>query len=332
MPEPAGARPIVAITRGDLFGDPAGRLGAIAEVRHRASVMPPTVDELAILADGAAAILGLAGDPIVEDLLVRLPDLSVVALASAGYDSVDVAAAARHGVIVCNAPGVLSEAVADTTFGLILGARRRLVEADRFVRAGSWHESSLGLLVGLDVHGATLGLLGYGAIGRAVARRAHGFGMTVLFHDPYGTGDELARSVPLGELLRESDIVSVHVPLTPETRGLIGAPQLRAMRPTATLVNTSRGGVIDEPALVTALREGWIGSAGLDVQAREPNPDPNDPLLSLPNVVVLPHIGSASTSARVAMTMSAVENLAAVLAGRPPVTPVPGSPTSAPNP
>ena len=169
-------RPVVAITRGDLFGDPAGRLGAIAEVRHRHLVPAPSVDELAALAAGATAVLGLAGDPIGEELLARLPDLRVVALASAGYDSVDVAAAARHGVIVCNAPGVLSEAVADTTFGLILGARRRYVEADRYVRAGSWREAGLDLMVGPDVHGATLGLLGYGAIGRAVARRARASG------------------------------------------------------------------------------------------------------------------------------------------------------------
>ncbi len=323
----SGDRPIVVITRSDLYGDPAGRLAAIADVRSRPSHLPPTVDELAALADGATAILGLAGDPVTEELLARLPALRLVALASAGYDSVDVAAAARHGVMIANAPGVLSEAVADTTFGLILGARRRLFEGDRYVRAGRWHESSLGLMVGLDVHGATLGLLGYGAIGRAVARRAAGFAMRVIFHDPYGHEDDIATSVSLGELLRESDILSIHVPLTPSTRDLIGEVELRSMKSTATLVNTSRGAVIDEPALVRALREGWIGSAGLDVQQREPNPDPDDPLLGFPNCVVLPHIGSASTSARVAMTVRAVENIEALLAGDPPLTPVPGSPT-----
>jgi lactate dehydrogenase-like 2-hydroxyacid dehydrogenase len=326
MTDALDPRPIVAITRGDLFGDPVSRLGAVAEVRQRPLVPAPSEDELAELADGATAILGLAGDPIREELLARLPDLRLVALGSAGYDSVDVAAAARRGVIITNAPGVLSEAVADTTFGLILGARRRYVEADRYVRAGRWHEAGLELMVGPDIHGATLGLLGYGAIARAVARRAQGFGMTVVFHDPYGTADALARSVSLDELLATSDVLSIHVPLTPETRGLIGEAQLRVMKPDATLVNTSRGGVIDEPALVRALAEGWIGSAGLDVQAREPNPDAGSPLLALPNVVVLPHIGSASTSARLAMTSLAAENIEAVLAGRAPVTPVPGSP------
>jgi len=321
--EPLESRPIVAITRSDLYGDPAGRLAAVATVRSRPSHLPPTVDELAALADGAVAILGLAGDPVGEPLLARLPDLRLVALASAGYDSVDVAAAARHGVMIANAPGVLSEAVADTTFGLILAARRRIAEADRYVRAGRWHESSLTLMVGLDVHGTTLGLVGYGAIGRAVARRAAGFGMTVLFSDPVSPEEGQARSVSLDELLQLSDIVSVHLPLTPATRGLIGEAQLRSMKPTATLVNTSRGGVIDEAALIRALGEGWIGSAGLDVQQREPNPDPDHPLLAFPNCVVLPHIGSASTSARVAMTVRAIENIEAVLAGRPPVTPVP---------
>lgn len=329
MPSTA-ARPIVAISRGDLFGDPAGRLSAVADVRQRDGVPAPTVDELARLAEGATAILGLAGDPIREELLERLPGLRIVALASVGYDSVDVPAAARHGVVIANAPGVLSEAVADTTFGLILGARRRYVEADRYVRAGRWSEAGLELMVGPDVHGSTLGLLGYGAIARAVARRAQGFGMTVIFHDPYAKADELAAQVDLPELLARSDILSVHVPLTPETRGIIGEKELRAMRPDATIVNTSRGGVVDEPALIRALGEGWIGSAGLDVQATEPNPDPASPLLALPNVVVTPHIGSASTSARRAMTASAAENIEAVLAGRPAVTPVPGSPTGGP--
>ena len=319
-------RPLVAISRGDLFGDPAGRLGAVADVRQRHLVPAPTVDELAELAAGATAILGLAGDPIREELLARLPDLRVVALASAGYDSVDVPAAASHGVIITNAPGVLSEAVADTTFGLILGARRRYVEADRYVRAGRWSEAGLELMVGPDVHGATLGLLGYGAIARAVARRAQGFGMRVIFHDPYGMQDALATAVTVEELFTTADILSIHVPLTAETRGMVDETRLRSMKRDATVVNTSRGGVIDEPALVRALTEGWIGSAGLDVQATEPNPDPGSPLLALPNVVVLPHIGSASTSARLAMTDLAARNIEAVLAGRAPVTPVPGSP------
>ena len=315
-------RPAVAITRPHLHGDPATRLSAVADVRSWPSEIPPTVDEIAALADGAVALLCLNGDPIGGPLLARLPALRLVALASVGYDSVDVAAAAARGVVVTNTPGVLSEAVADATFGLMLAARRRLVEADRYVRAGMWNDTSLTLMVGLDVHGSTLGLVGYGAIGRAVARRATGFGMTVLYFDPTRPEDDLARAVPLDELLRASDIVSLHVPLTPETRGLIGEAELRSMKPTATLVNTARGGVVDETALIRALHEGWIGSAGLDVQANEPNPDPADPLLGFDNCVVLPHIASATVASREGMIRLAAENVEALLGGQPPLTPV----------
>jgi len=320
---PKPRRPVVAITRPDLYGDPAARLAAVANVRVWPSAkVPPTTDEIAALAAEATALLCLAVDGIRDDLLARLPRLKLVALASVGYDSVDVAAAAARGVVVTNAPGVLNESVADTTFGLMLAARRRLAEADRFVRAGGWRENSLRLMVGLDVNGATLGLIGYGGIGRAVARRAQGFGMTVLYYDPYRSEDGNAIYTELDQLLAASDIVSIHTPLMPGTRGLMGEREFRLMKPTATFVNTARGGVVDQAALVRALREGWIGSAGLDVQQREPNPDPNDPLLALPNCVVLPHIASASEEARVALIMKAVENVEAVLAGRPPLNPV----------
>ena len=315
-------RPVVAITHSNLQGDPASRLSSIADVRVWEKSVPPTTDEIAALAEGATALLCLATDTISDALLARLPELRLVALASVGYDSVDVAAAARRSVYVTNTPGVLSEAVADTTFGLILAARRRLAEADRYVRAGLWKESGLTLMVGLDVHGSTLGLIGYGAIARAVARRATGFAMTVLYYDPHRNDDNFSTYTPLDVLLRVSDIVSIHTPLMPGTRGLLGEKEFRVMKPTTTFVNTARGGVVDEAALVRALREGWIGSAGLDVQQVEPNPDPNDPLLSFPNCVVLPHIGPASVAARVAAVMCAVENIEAVLAGRPPLTPV----------
>jgi lactate dehydrogenase-like 2-hydroxyacid dehydrogenase len=319
----AAERPVVAITRPDLYGDPAARLAAVADVRVWPSAkVPPTTDEIAALAAEATALLCLALDGIRDELLARLPKLKLVALASVGYDSVEVAAAAARGIVVTNAPGVLNESVADTTFGLMLAARRRLAEADRFVRAGGWKENSLRLMVGLDVSGATLGLIGYGGIGRAVARRAQGFGMTVLYYDPYRSEDGNAIYTELDQLLAASDIVSIHTPLMPGTRGLMGEREFRLMKPTATFVNTARGGVVDQAALVRALREGWIGSAGLDVQQREPNPDPNDPLLALPNCVVLPHIASASEEARVALIMKAVENIEAVLAGRPPLNPV----------
>ena len=320
---PESRRPGVAITRPDLYGDPAARLAAVADVRVWPSAkVPPTTDEIAALAADATALLCLALDGIRDDLLARLPRLKLVALASVGEGSVDVAAAAARGIVVTLAPGVLNESVADTTFGLILAARRRLAEADRFVRAGGWKENSLRLMVGLDVSGATLGLIGYGGIGRAVARRAQGFGMTVLYYDPYRSEDGNAIYTELDQLLATSDIVSIHTPLMPGTRGLMGEREFRLMKPTATFVNTARGGVVDQVALVRALREGWIGSAGLDVQQREPNPDPNDPLPARPNCVVLPHIASASEEARVGLIMKAVENVEAVLAGRPPLNPV----------
>jgi lactate dehydrogenase-like 2-hydroxyacid dehydrogenase len=316
-------RPIVAITRPDLFGDPAARLSAVAEVRvWPNTAAQPTTDEIVALAADATALLCLATDRIGDDLMARLPKLKLVALASVGYDSVDVASATRRGITVTNTPGVLNEAVADAVFGLMLAARRRLVEADRYVRAGKWTESSLRVMVGLDVHDATLGIIGYGGIGRAVARRAAGFAMKVLYFDQYRNDDGNATYSPLDELLRTSDIVTIHTPLLPGTRGMLGEAEFHAMKSTATFINTARGGVVDEAALIRALKEGWIGSAGIDVQQSEPNPDPNDPLLSLPNCVVLPHIGSASEAARVAMVMKAVSNVEAVLAGGPPISPV----------
>ncbi|MFV0428294.1 MAG: 2-hydroxyacid dehydrogenase [Arachnia sp.] len=312
----------IAITRGDLYGDPADRLLALGQVAQRGLPDPPGAAELVELATGAQAVLGVSGDPFTEETFTALPGLQVLSLASVGYDSIDLAAAARHAVTVTNAPGVLSEAVADTTFGLMLGARRRYVEADRLVRRGAWTASELTLMVGPDVHGSRLGLVGYGSIAKAVARRARGFGMDVVFHDEYAAPDDFAREVSWEELLTTSDVVSLHCPLTPETRGIINEQALRMMKSDATVINTARGGVIDEPALIRALTEGWIGSAGLDVQATEPNPDATSVLHTLENVVVLPHIGSASISARLAMTDIAARNIEAVLAGEPALTPV----------
>jgi len=322
-------RPVVVVTRPNLYGDPVARLAAIADVRTWDTDAPPPADALAELARDATAILCLNGDPVGRALVAAASRLRLIALASVGYDTVDVVAAGEHDVIVTNTPGVLSEAVADTVFGLMLAARRRIAEGDRFVRAGGWDSTSLQLLVGEDVHGATLGIVGMGAIGRAVARRATGFGMTILYTDAADRPEEIGTKVELDELLARSDIVSLHVPLLPETRGLIGERELALMRPTATLVNTSRGPVVDEAALVAALAAGRIGSAGLDVQVVEPNPDPASPLLAFPNVVVLPHIASASMSARLGMIDVAARNIESVLAGGPPLTAVAGSGTGA---
>jgi glyoxylate reductase len=301
-------------------------LASLADVRIWPGETAPSLAELIELADGATALLAINGDPMGAACFEASPDLRLVAVASAGYDSLDTAAAFARGVAVTNTPGVLHEATADIAFGLILAARRRIAEADRFVRAGLWHDIRLATMMGHDIHGARLGIIGYGEIGRAVARRGTGFGMDIVHHSRTRVDDAISRWVPLDELLATSDIVSLHTPLTPETRGLIGERELRLMKPSATLVNTARGPVVDEAALVRALREGWIASAGIDVQVHEPNPDSNDPLLDLPTLVILPHIGSATEGARVGMIGLAADNVIAFLEGRPLLTPVAGSP------
>lgn len=322
MSPPGSQRPVVAVSRRAMPGDPARRLADVADVREWPDHRHPDADELLSLAADATIVLCVNGDRVDGSFLDGAPSLRLIALASTGYDSIDVRAAQERGVAVTNSRGTLHETTADLTFGLILSARRRISEAERYLRAGSWVQDDLDLLLGQDVHGATLGIVGYGQIGRAVAHRAAGFGMTVLAHRRTPCDDELSRWVPLDVLLRESDIVSLHVPLTPETRHMVGERELRLMKPTATLVNAARGPVVDAEALGRALREGWIGSAGLDVQDVEPNPDPHDPILGLPNCVVLPHIGSATMAAREAMIGMALDNAAAFLAGRPLITPV----------
>lgn len=252
------------------------------------------------------------------ELLDRAPRLRVVANMAVGYDNVDVPACTARGVMVTNTPGVLTETTADLAFALILAAARRLVEAARFLAAGQWKAWGPMLLTGQDVYGSTLGLVGFGRIGQAVARRARGFDMRILYYDTrrYPEAEETLRAtwLPLEELLREADVVSIHAPLTPETYHLIGERELRLMKPTAVLVNTARGPLVDEQALCRALREGWIWAAGLDVFEKEPI-GPDHPLLSLPNVVALPHIGSASVATRTRMAVLAAENLVTALRG-----------------
>jgi lactate dehydrogenase-like 2-hydroxyacid dehydrogenase len=252
------------------------------------------------------------------------PTLRVVSLASMGYDAVDQAAARARGIVVTHTPGVLAETTADLAFALILQARRRLGAARDSLHAGEWGQFVMDGYLGLDVHGATLGLIGYGQIGRAMARRAAGFGMRVLHHDPaVPAGDGASEAVDLPALLAESDVVSLHVPLTSGTRHLIGAEQLRTMKPTATLVNTARGGVVDEAALLAALRSDVIHSAGLDVFEREPRGADVADLVAADRLIALPHVGSATHATRAAMVDLAVDNLLDVLADRPARTPIP---------
>ena len=261
-----------------------------------------------------------------EEVLAAAPTLKVVANVAVGYNNIDVAVARRRGVVVTNTPDVLTETTADFAWALLMAAARRVVEADHFARSGQWQRWQWDLLWGADVHGKTLGILGFGRIGRAVARRASGFDMRVLYHDAVRPAPAVERELRVTyaepeTILREADFVSLHTPLLPKTRHLINERTLRLMKKTAILVNAARGPIVDEAALVRALKEGWIAGAGIDVFEEEPTIHPG--LAPLPNVVLAPHIASASRDTRIAMATLAVRNCLAVLDGKPPLTPVP---------
>ncbi len=289
--------------------------------------LPPSRADLLAGVAGRDGILTLLTDRVDSELLdVAGPRLRVVSNYAVGYDNVDVAACTARGVAVGNTPGALTETTADFAFALLMAAGRRLPEGDRFVRTGGWRTWGPLLLLGADIHGATLGIVGFGRIGQAVARRASGFGMTVLYHNRTPVPEETERAlgvtrVDLDELLAHSDFVSLHVNLTAETRGLIDAARLRSMRPTAILVNTARGPVVDQRALYEALRDGVIAGAALDVTDPEPIA-PDDPLLSLDQCLVVPHIASATHATRGRMAEMAAANLIAGVRGERLPTPV----------
>lgn len=283
-----------------------------------------TYEELNEMARGAAGVLSMLSNRIDRAFIESHPELRVVSNYAVGYNNIDLAAARDHGVTVTNTPGVLTETTADLAWALIMAVCRRVVEGDSLTREGRFDGWAPEMLLGVDIHGRTLGIVGMGRIGTAVARRASGFGMKILYHnrDPKpGVEKELgARRVELDTLLAGSDIVSLHTPLTDGTTHLIDRRRLGLMKPTAVLINTARGPVVDEAALVEALRERRIFGAGLDVYEREPELHPG--LADLPNTVLLPHLGSASTATRQRMTRIAVDNLTAVLEGREPSHPV----------
>jgi len=260
-----------------------------------------------------------------DEVLAAAPTVKVVANVAVGYNNIDVDAANRRGVVVTNTPDVLTETTADFAWALLMATARRVVEADRFARSGQWQRWQWDLLWGADVYGKTLGLVGFGRIGRAVARRALGFNMRVLYQDAVRADAAVERELSVSReeletVLREADFVSLHTPFLPETRHLMNERTLRLMKKSAILVNASRGPVVDEAALVRALQEGWIAGAGLDVFEEEPKIHPG--LIPLTNVVLAPHIASASSDTRVAMATLAVRNCLAVLEGKPPLTPV----------
>ncbi len=258
------------------------------------------------------ALLCLLYDRVDAEVITAAPRLRAVANVAAGYDNIDIDAATEAGVVVCNTPGVLDDTVADLTVGLLIAAARRLSEAEHDLRAGRWQGWDVDQYLGYDLHGATLGLVGYGRIGRTVARRLSGFDTVVLHHCRTPTG-EAGYVSELGELLARSDFVSLHVPLTDSTHHLIGARELARMKSTAVLVNTSRGPVVDEEALASVLEEGGIFAVSLDVFEREPEIHPG--LLASPRAVLVPHIGSASVATRTGMVRKAANAIAAVLAG-----------------
>lgn len=321
--------PRILLTRPDVPGvrhleQVADRLGAeLVRLGPGASGPDPDAGALRDGLAGADAVLAQPGDLLDAPTLGRAGRLRVVAVGGVGVDRVDLDEARRRGVRVTNTPGVLAETVADTAMALVLMARRRLVEAGDAMRAGRWRGFDPTAFLGHDVTGATMGVLGYGEIGRAVARRARGFGMTVQHLARLSApADGVSSPVDRDELLRTSDVVVVALPLTPETRGVIDADALALLRPDATLVNVGRGPLVVEADLLAALREGRLHSAGLDVFDGEPRHDPTDELMRTPGLVVLPHVGSASVVTRTAMTRLAAVNLEAVLRGQEPPTPV----------
>jgi lactate dehydrogenase-like 2-hydroxyacid dehydrogenase len=319
-------RPRVFIAR-RIADEGLAAVSAACEVDVWADELPPPRDELLRRIAGCDGVLTLLTDRVDEAFLDAAgPGLKVVSNYAVGFDNIDVPACARRGVAVGNTPGVLTETTADLAWALLMAAARRVPEGDRYVRAGRWLTWGPLLLLGPDVHGATIGIVGFGRIGQAVARRAQGFGMRILYHDIARLRDEItgplgATYVTLDELLPQSDFVSLHVNLSAETRHLINARTLAAMKPTAVLVNTSRGPVIDQIALADALRDGVIWAAALDVTDPEPIPT-DDPLVGLDNCLIVPHIASASRATRGRMAEMAAANLVAGVRGEPLPTPV----------
>ncbi|MEB3764638.1 MAG: D-glycerate dehydrogenase [Desulfurococcales archaeon] len=322
------SKPKLFATR-ELPGDVFKRLSEYYEVEVWPEYTAPPYEVLLKKAKQSDALITLLTDKIDCNLLESAqPRLRIVSQYAVGYDNIDTECATRLGVYVTNTPGVLTDATADLTWALIMAITRRIVEADKFVRSGEWYRSGTGwhpmMLLGFEITGKTLGIIGMGRIGRAVAQRAKGFRMRIIYYDKYRLPEEMekelgAEYVDLDTLLREADVISIHTPLTPETYHMIGEEQLKKMKKTAYLVNTSRGKVIDTEALVKALREKWIAGAALDVFEEEPI-SPDHPLTKLDNVVLTPHIGSATWETRTRMADIVAENLIAFAKGEVPPT------------
>ncbi len=295
-------------------------LAARCQLRYHPEDSPVPADQLAEACHEVEGLV-VCGTRVSAEVIAAAARLRVVANVGVGYDHVDVTACTGRGIVVTNTGGVLEETTADLAFSLLLAVARRIVEGDRYVREGRWKKWEWGLLWGADVYRKALGIYGFGHIGQAMARRGRGFSMRILYHSRHRVPEAVERElgaeyVDRETLLRESDFLSLHVPLTPETRHLLKGEDLRRMKPTAFLINAARGLMVDEEALVAALRDRAIAGAGLDVFEREPQVHPA--LLGLSNVVLLPHVGSATADTRLKMAMLAAENLLAALEGRRP--------------
>lgn len=307
------ASPKVFVTR-RIPGKALGSVRDSCEADVWAGEMPPTRPELLERISDVEGLLAVLTDQIDAEVMDAASRLKVISNCAVGVDNIDVAAATARGIPVGNTPDVLTDATADMAFGLLLAAARRIVEGAEYVRAGKWKTWDLQLLLGADLVGATLGIIGFGRIGKAVAKRAAGFGMRVVYHDPGAAAEFGAAPVEMESLLGESDFISLHVPLTSETRHMINSETLDKMRPNAVLVNTSRGPIVDPRALYDALKSRRLFAAALDVTEPEPiNPD--SPLLELDNCIIVPHLGSASERTREQMATLAADNLIAGLKG-----------------
>ena len=314
-------RPTICIAV-PLEDDLVAQISAAAEVVH---VEPgASLEELIAALPGVDGVLSPTRLSLGEEFFAALPGLRVVSQHAVGYNNVDVDAATRHGVAICNTPGVLNAAVADLTMAIIIMLARRLLEFEAYSRSGAWARGEPYPPLAHEISGKTLGVIGFGRIGREVARRMQAIGMRIIWYDVFegastATIDDVSDAPfrPLDDLLRESDYVTIHTNLTAESQHLIGAREFALMKPSAYIVNTARGPVIDQLALVAALESGQIAGAGLDVLEAEP-PDPDDPIVRLPNVITFPHIGTAAEETRRAMRELAVQNLIAVVSGETP--------------
>jgi glyoxylate reductase len=301
------------------------RINSYCDAKTWEGELPPPRDVLLENVANVEGLLSLLTDKIDAELMDKAPKLKVVSNYAVGFDNVDIAAATKRGIVVGNTPGVLTETTADFAFTLLMSAARRVVEGDKMVRAGNWKTWGPMTLLGQDIHGSTLGIVGLGRIGVAIARRAKGFGMRLMYYDvirqPEAEKEFGIEFVDINKIFAESDFITLHTNLTPQTHHLIGAEQLKKMKKNCILINSSRGPIIDNMALSEALRNGTIAYAALDVT--EPEPIPSDhPLLKLDNVIIAPHIASASVTTRTKMALMAADNLIAGLKGEMPPNPV----------